>query len=514
MVKENKNKHKNRHRNKLKILVTDDSKFNRDLLNIMLEDEYDIIEAENGIKATNILRKMNAEISLVLLDVVMPEMDGFGVLEIMNKYRWIDDIPVMMITAETDPGMLTRAYDLGVTDFIRRPFDTLVVQRRVQNTVRLYEKQNRLIGMVTNQLAEREKQSTMMVDILSNIVEFRNGESGLHVLHVRTITRLLLNKLLEITNRYPLSKRDVSLITTASALHDIGKIAIPSEILNKPGRFTDEEFAIMKTHSMHGAQMIDSLATYKDEPLVKYAYEICRWHHERWGGRGYPDGLAGDDIPVSAQIVALADVYDALTSERCYKKAYTHREAIRMILNSECGEFNPLLMECLRAIAGTLQGELMVQTSYDNGLEELRLITKEMMGNEDLAVTERNLRLLEDERTKFDFLLSITGELLFEYSLEPPMLIVSKACAKKLGMKERVLVNFGPNEGFEGKWRQRLLEEILAAMEKTTPKDPRAELDWELLVEGKKQRCRFILNAMWHQGDPPKCTGVIGKICF
>lgn len=307
---------------KQKILIVDDSEMNRSILTDMLDNAYEIIEAENGLAAIAILQKQSLNISVVLLDIVMPLMDGFEVLSVMNQNHWIENIPVIMISAEKDTSQVERAYDLGVTDFITRPFDMLIVRRRVINTILLYSKQKKLLGMLADQIYEKERQSSMMVDILSHIVEFRNGESGVHIVHVRTITEMLLKQLRKKTEQYPLSDADISLIGTASALHDIGKIAIREDILNKPGRLTEEEFEIMKTHSLIGAEMLKNLPTYESEPLVKTAYQICRWHHERYDGRGYPDGLAGDDIPISAQIVALADVYDALTSERCYKRHF------------------------------------------------------------------------------------------------------------------------------------------------------------------------------------------------
>ena len=271
---------------KQKILIVDDSELNRAILADMLDSEYEIIEAENGLQGVGLLQQRGSEISLVLLDIVMPQMDGFGVLDVMAQNHWIEDIPVIMISAETGSSHIERAYELGVTDFISRPFDALIVHRRVVNTIMLYAKQKRLANMVADQIYENEQRSSLLIDILSHIVEFRNGESGLHVLNVRTLTELMLNHLVQKTDRYPLSPSDISMICTASALHDIGKISIDEKILNKPGRFTDEEFAIMKTHSMAGAEMLENLPIHQDDPLVKVAYDICRWHHERWDGRG------------------------------------------------------------------------------------------------------------------------------------------------------------------------------------------------------------------------------------
>ena len=329
------------------ILIVDDSALNRMvLIEILGKENYTFLEAENGQQAVELL-DCHPEVDLLLLDITMPEIDGFGVLEIMNQYHWIEETPVIMISAEDAYSFIERAYDLGASDYITRPFDARVVCRRVSNTLMLYAKQKRLVQMVAEQVYEKEKVSNTMISILSHIVEFRNNESGLHVVHIRTITELLLRRLRKKTDRYPLTEADISLISTASALHDIGKINIPEQILNKPGRLTKEEFEIVKTHSAVGEHMLRQIPFNENEPLVKIAREICRWHHERWDGRGYPDGLKGDEIPISAQVVSLADVYDALTSERCYKAAFDHETALNMIVNGECGAFNPLLLECL-----------------------------------------------------------------------------------------------------------------------------------------------------------------------
>lgn len=329
------------------ILIVDDSALNRMVLTEILgKENYTFLEAENGRQAVELL-DCHPEVDLLLLDITMPEMDGFGVLEAMNRYRWIEETPVIMISSEDAYPFIERAYDLGASDYITRPFDARVVCHRVSNTLMLYAKQKRLVQMVAEQVYEKEKVSNTMISILSHIVEFRNNESGLHVIHIRTITELLLRRLRKKTDRYPLTETDISLISMASALHDIGKINIPEQILNKPGRLTKEEFEIIKTHSAVGEHMLRQIPFNQNEPLVKVAREICRWHHERWDGRGYPDGLKGDEISISAQVVSLADVYDALTSERCYKAAFDHETALKMIVNGECGAFNPLLLECL-----------------------------------------------------------------------------------------------------------------------------------------------------------------------
>ena len=348
--------------NKSQILLVDDSAMNRMLLKEILGGDYSILEAENGQEC---LEKMQAEagnIALVLLDINMPVMDGFEVLKAMNVNHTIEDIPVIMISSDDSDAAIRRSYELGASDYVTRPFDARIVYRRVTNTIKLYAKQRRLVQMVSDQIRARENNTDMLVGVLSHIVEFRNGESGAHVRHIRIITELLLHRLLEISSQYPITAEQQDNIPLASALHDIGKIGIDEKILNKPGRLTPEEFEVVKTHSMLGAEMLHQLEDFNEQPLLQTAYEITRWHHERWDGRGYPDGLKGDEIPISAQLVALADVYDALTSERCYKKAFSHEKAVQMILNGECGAFNPLLLQCLTDVQTDLKVQLQQRT--------------------------------------------------------------------------------------------------------------------------------------------------------
>ena len=340
------------------ILIVDDCDMNREILREILSSDYSIMEACGGEEALSMIHQFGTGISLVLLDIVMPGLDGFEVLSYMNQDHTIEDIPVIMISSEDSEAFIRRAYEMGASDYVSRPFDAKVVYRRVTNNIKLYAKQRRLIRMVTEQIREREENVSMLVGVLSQIVEFRNGESGLHVKHIRRFTECILDCLIEKDPDLHLGTKERENIPLASALHDIGKIAVDDKILNKPGRLTPEEFEAMKLHTVYGAKMLEELQPYYDEPLLKTATDIAHWHHERWDGRGYPDGLVGDAIPLSAQIVSLADVYDALTSERCYKKAYSHDKAVEMIVNGECGVFNPKLVECFVEIQNVLREEL------------------------------------------------------------------------------------------------------------------------------------------------------------
>lgn len=349
-----------RREEKPQILIVDDSEMNRAILSEILCGDYRILEAADGEECLKKMQQYMGDIALVLLDLMMPKMNGFEVLDFMNRNHAIEDLPVIMISGEDSEASVrrARAYEMGVSDYVARPFDARVVYRRVFNTIKLYAKQRRLVSLLSEQIRARERNTSMLVGVLSQLVEFRNGESGLHVQHIHRLTERVLAKLLERPNIYHITSEMQENIPLASALHDIGKIAIDEKILNKPGRLTPEEFEVIKTHTTIGADMLSKLDNFCVEPLLQTAYSIARWHHERWDGRGYPDGLKGNEIPIEAQVVALADVYDALTSDRCYKKAYPHEQAVEMILNGECGAFNPMLLECFVEIKDDLKREL------------------------------------------------------------------------------------------------------------------------------------------------------------
>lgn len=497
---------------KQKILIADDSEMNRELLAAILEEEYDIIQANDGVQAVDCLQRHAEEISLLLLDIVMPHMDGFEVLSYMNKEHWIDSIPVVIISSENSPIYIKRGYDLGATDFIEKPFDANMVLRRSANAILLGAKQRRMTSIVSNQIYEREKSSKLMINILSHIVEFRNGESGLHVLHIQTITEMLLRQLVQKeNNRYALSKEQIRMITTASALHDIGKISIPDEILNKPGRLTAEEFAVIKGHSMAGANMLSELPLdQKEEPLVKTAYEICRWHHERYDGGGYPDGLKGEEIPVSAQVVALADVYDALTSERCYKDAYSHEKAIEMILAGQCGAFNPLMLECLLDISSSLKKKMGYKSKERYEQTDLSDIASRFHDFE-MDSSEKIVQQLEFERMRYNFLAEGSRNIVFTYTISPPLLTFNQAGCKRSGITEP---SFSPLQSgvlkdlVEEQSLKRLIRKITQATRETP--DVTSNL---LLTDGKNPchyrcKCRVI----WTDGAEKGYTGVVGKL--
>lgn len=491
-----------------KILIADDSRFNRMILSEILSDQYEIMEAEDGLQAITVLEKNAGAICLLLLDIMMPGMDGLQVLAHINEYHWIEDVPVMMISAETDGRIISRCYELGAVDYINRPFDASVVRRRVENTITLYAKQRRLADIVADQMYQKTKNSSRMIAILSHIVEFRNGESGLHVLHMRRITELLLRRLMERTDRYGLTGEAIECIGTASALHDIGKISVPTEILNKPGRLTPEEFAIIKTHSAAGAEMLGSIPAYQDDPLMKTAYEICRWHHERYDGKGYPDGLAGDEIPISAQVVALADVYDALTSERAYKPAYSHEEAVRMIVGGECGCFSQELLDCLVDVGSRLEEEDGLAERQER--QESQSIAVEMLHHNELAANSKILSKLECERIKTAFFAEAVPGIPFTYQLSPPILSLQYNSAHLLGLKETV---FDPQENpdgalFDGDTLRRIVDKAVI----TTPEHPDFHMAMPLRIGGEAHWFRCQCRAMWITAEKPQFVGIAGYL--
>ncbi len=490
---------------KSRVLITDDNEMNREMLKEILSDSYDIVEAENGRQAVEIIEAMGASLDLVLLDIVMPEMDGFDVLAVMNRNQWIKSLPVIMISAEVTPSCINRAYELGVTDYITRPFDAFVVRHRVNNTMVLFQKQKKLIELVAEQIYEKQKSSNLMIFILSHIVEFRNGESGLHVLHVNTLTEILLKTLMRKTDKYDLNAEKISAITMASSLHDIGKIAIPEEVLNKPGKLSKEEFETMKTHSAIGAEMLHSIPFNKDEPLIHYAYEICRWHHERWDGRGYPDGLAGEDIPISAQVVAIADVYDALTSERVYKPALPHDQAMAMILNGECGAFNPLILECLQDSADTIQRELRVVSNGNRSEQQAAEASAEILRSKNIADQE-TLNAISVSRLHSG---GMMGELRFRHSFASNILLIS--------MTDREGVTTQKVVSTRTQWQEfgmRLCgfttEELWTLCRKTTPQEPAFAriISYDTGEEVRRYMVSFCVN--WTDEATPSVTGVNG----
>jgi len=494
-----------------RILIVDDSEMNRDMLSDMLSDDYDIVEAADGEEALSILKERVYDIDLVLLDIIMPAVDGFGVLDVMKRYHWIDNTPVIMISSETSQSYIRKAFELGVTDYILRPFDSFIIHKRVSNTLMLYRKQKKLLNALEEQVYENEKNNSMMINVLAHIVEFRNGESGMHVHHIKQLTSILLQNLIEKTDKYHLTENDILLISTASSLHDIGKISIDDKILNKPGRLTAEEFEVIKTHSIIGAEMLQDLHNTHNYPLFDKAYEICRWHHERYDGKGYPDGLKGEEIPISAQVTSLADVYDALTSNRCYKKAFSHEKAMEMILDGQCGAFNPVLLQCLKDCEKQILAEFSdsIDTTQDDRL--LIRATEELVENKISSdKIDFSARLPIAARERWNFFSDGSGEIQFEYDAMLDVLRLTKYGAKVLGLQELTMHPRGLKQGYLGAQN---IQTILDAMQsEASLEKPVVKIKKHISLNGPRRWYEIRIRTLWSNEENPKYTGILGRI--
>ncbi len=334
------------------ILIVDDQEINRALLVEAFKDSYDVIEAENGQQAIDIINSRD-DVSAMLLDLIMPVMSGIDVLREMNKTGKISSIPVFIITAADSEAMLMDAYNLGASDIIAKPITIYnFIKCRIANIIELYRHRTDLESMLEEKVAKLNLINTSMIEALANIIEFRDGESGEHVKRIRTLTKRMLTTISMMYPEYYLPPQEIEKISAASTLHDVGKIAIPDSILNKPGRLTAEEFEVMKTHTTKGCEVLANIPNLIDEDIYNYSVDIARHHHERWDGKGYPDGLSGSEISLAAQAVSVADVYDALISPRCYKAPFSHEVAVQMIYNGECGSFNPKMLEAFNEAIG------------------------------------------------------------------------------------------------------------------------------------------------------------------
>ena len=489
-----------------KILIVDDSKFNRDILKEILGETYNYLEAENGNQAIQMIGE-NIGIDLMLLDINMPQMNGFEVLKIMKESQCIEETPVIMISSEESVDTMREAYEMGITDYITRPFDSVIVKKRVQNTLSLYANQNNLVNVVVDQIYEKEENNNIMIRILSSILGSRNSESREHILHIKTATEMMLRQLIKITDVYHLTEADIALITTASSLHDIGKIYIPEEILNKPGRLTDEEFKIMKTHSKLGADIIQDIHLPQEKPLVHTAWEICRWHHERWDGKGYPDGLKGEEIPISAQVVSIADVYDALTSERCYKKAFDHDTAIKMILDGQCGQFNPILLKCLKELSPRIFKIFSNETDDSKQYYEAQRLSNEILSEKSLPRKNYSQHLIKVMQEKIDFFKKNSGRNSVDYNAVSGQLTIINENQQTLYQRDDP--KFDVFKEFEVSEED--VQHIKGLLAHTSVPDKEISEQIEAKLQNNVQLYNLKLHTLW---SPLKKDGYIGIIGY
>lgn len=421
--------------NRNKILIVDDIELNRDIMRGLLDDKYEIIEAENGLEAMEAIHENLDSIALILLDIIMPFMDGIQVMEKLNEEDIIYKIPVILITAENSIDIEKRGHELGASDFIMKPFNAHVVRSRVSNVIELYATKNHLEYLVENQTVELYKKNLELmekseklskvnegiIEILATIIEHRNTESTNHIKRIKLFTKMLLKALKEKYPEYALNDYKINLITNASAMHDIGKIVMPDEVLLKKEKVTEAEFEILKQHSIKGCEILEKLE-FNDDDYFKCCYEICRYHHEKWDGKGYPDGLKGDEIPISAQVVSIADAYDSITSENPYRNEHTHEEAVKMILNGECGAFSDKIIDCFKDVIEKYE---ILAKQYNDSVVDVKndefrqaLVSKEIERKDEGSASAFNSFVQEDASSKFIFALTEYFDNVFETNAE------------------------------------------------------------------------------------------------
>ena len=501
---------------KYKILIVDDSRFNRLVMTSMLAKDYFLEEACDGKQAMRILQDHAEEFSLILLDIVMPNMDGFEFLKALKECGWLSFIPVIMISSEYTPENIERAYSLGASELIQRPYDEQIIRHRIDNTIALSGKQRALSSALVNEIVEENENSTAMVSILSHIVETRNGESGAHVRNIRYITEILLNEITKRSDQYSFSAKVMLQIVNASALHDIGKMSVPEEILNKPGKLTDEEFQIIKGHAMAGANMVEPLLHNENvSPIIRMTYEICRWHHERYDGRGYPDGLKGDDIPIAVQAVSVADVYDALTSERCYKPAYTPEQAVQMIRDGQCGAFNPLLLDCLSVILDRRKDspDFPADISGDNVDSKELLVTDILTHSHEngLPFSDKIMQTVRRERLRAKFFFNGSCPA-FYYTVSPPALHLNKAGREFYRVDKSTSIPKKELTSYEG-YDHRMIELLRTKLAEATNERPFVKAELLLGLHGEPpQRYQCVMQTIWDSPDAQHYAEVAGKL--
>lgn len=510
------------------ILIVDDVELNRAILAELFHDSYTILEAANGVDAIEVLRVHRGQIVIMLLDIIMPLMDGYEVLQVMSDEQWLSQLPVVLITSESSESASLRSYELGASDIINKPFNPSIVKRRVGNVIELYQHKTHQERVIRSQIAVLELQArqisqtnTFIVDALSSVVEFRSCESAQHIRHVRTITEMLLEGLMASYPQYCLTSHSITKISIASAMHDIGKIAIPEHVLKKPSHLTPEEFEIMKTHSLKGSEILQNLQANHSENYYRYSHDICLYHHERWDGGGYPDGLVGSQIPIWAQAVSLADAYDSLTSSRIYREAFSHEQSLAMIFNGECGVFNPDLIEVFQRVASKLNSDgkpslLVAEPSLPTLLfppsPKQAVLPSDDLARNAQILSDRTLWLLEREREKNRIVTELSGDIVFNYD----------AVSDEIEFSEKF------HEIFQGDTHisdaqnalrsTKLLVDtsnpiLSTCMSTLTPESPRTSFDVLLrTASGAEEWFEVYAHALWDPSGEGRCVGLIGKL--
>lgn len=502
------------------LLIVDQQSFDRTFLGELFREDYSVEEASNAFQTAEYLRESAKELKAVLISAAMLEQDEDGICGLLwGKPDEKNDIPVFLITSERINLDTWQRWETMTMDIIEKPFEPAIIRRRVNNAVELYEARKHIKQVIGDELASLRKQTykkrdmnNAIIDMLSSVIEFRSGESGEHVGRIRSLTRMILNRLKE-NKIYPgLTDEEIDMISEASAMHDIGKISIPEHILNKPGPLTAEEYEEMKKHTLYGCAILASLPFFQEEEVFQYAYEICRHHHDRWDGTGYPDGIRGNEINLAAQVVAVADVYDSLVSERVYKKAYSHQKAIRMIKEGECGSFNPKILKCFYEIADEAHEKLYSSRRENLLREEEGYSPSFSMGSlkniQEERISDKALWLLERERQKFTWLTELSDEILFDYDKVADTIEFSEKYKEVFGGNLEVCSarEFIKNSPYATeKERIRIQEQ----MKKLDLDQPGVSLEVQLQTKNGVEWFDFVVRGIW-SGE--ECVGYFGRL--
>lgn len=493
--------------NKSNIIVADSVEDVRNHIVGLLKNDHNVIDTRDGEEVVNLLHEESNLIDLLIIGSEIDKIDGFELLEIINRNDWIKNFPVVVIVKNNNNNELDRAFDLGATDFIASPFYKNTVLKRVANSIALFKEKKRIINIVEGEVFEREKNNNKLIEIFGHIVEFCNKDSGMHIFHMQAMTRVILKHINELTDKYYLTDSDIMTMSTAAALHDIGKINISKEILNKPGKLTDDEFEQVKMHTIIGADMIKGLRQYDDGPksLVAIAYNICRYHHERYDGGGYPDGLVGGEIPLCAQAVAVAEVYDALVSKRCYKPAYSHEKAVSMILNGECGAFSPLMMQCLYEVKDELRAIFLDSDNYMPNKKKINID----LDSDNTQLSTITADISADIWKKISFFTSDINEIQFVYDAAKRNVNINPWGSDYLKTNGFISDPNLKEQSFLGKSMISKLRHMLLS---TTPQKPNIRIDFEKKINDKTHKLRIIAKSLWSEDGAENYIGAMGRI--
>lgn len=499
-----------------KLLIVDNTGKNKILLGELFSPDYEMIEVNDNVKAIEVLRNNGCELAAVFLSIVMPVIESLDFLEYLNKEKMVDKIPVFLIFEDTTTDVMSKGFHLGAADIIEQSVSPVIIKRRVESVIELFQHRNHLDTLVeqqTNASQELLHTKNSVIETLSTVIEFRSEESNRHVKQIQQMTKMLLMEIVKQNPQYQLSLEDISIMSQAAAMHDLGKICIPDTILNKPCKLTPEEFQVMQTHTIRGCDILNHVVIAGEQQLIQYSYEICRYHHERWDGQGYPDGLREDEIPISAQVVSIVDVYDALVSKRVYKEAFSHEKALQIIEKERGRAFNPMLVACFMQIAQQIRAEVYASKEGTSVVQSQAFGTSDCaFVSDSIETKERNIHLLNLENERFHILSKLSNEIIFEYDRRNNSIEFSKNFQDVFGESYQIsdALKFWKMTQMidkdDKKW-------INLALRKVTAEAPTHRLEAKLKdASGNEMWFEIYINTLWEKSDAKSWNRCIGKI--